>query len=206
MVVFLSIWKVMVLGLAGSCPKFCLSLEVCDCPTVRVKELFSTEAILPDTDCSCGAFGSLDEPGTAAPTIVVGGKAQTGAMRVRHARVGRNTRQTFFIFEASSEFGPSIISLQCICHACHVRWKTLYPQPNVEFKRRAGNLLHPAAWVLEREISSSSISNFASSCSNCFGHWIGSCGDFRRKELRASMIFEQSRSLYFAADFESGAG
>jgi len=196
----------MVLGLAGSCPKFCLSLEVCDCPTVRVKELFSTEAILPDTDCSCGAFGSLDEPRTAAPTIVVGGKAQTGAMRVRQVRVGRNTRQTFFIFEASSEFGPSIISLQCICHACHVRWKTLYPQPNVEFKRRAGNLLHAAAWVLEREISSSSISNLASYCSKCFGHWIGSCGDFRRRVSRGFYDPGAGEKLYFVADFEPGAG
>src|SRR6266852_8059563 len=152
MVVFLSIWKVMVLGLAGSCPKFCLSLEVCDCPTVRVKELFSTEAILPDTDCSSGAFGSFDKPRTAAPSIVVGGKAQTGAMRVRQARVGRNTRQTFFIFEASSEFGPSIISLQCFCHACHVRGKTLYPKLTVGYERRTDNLLDTAALVLGREI------------------------------------------------------
>ncbi len=46
MVVFLSSRKVMVLGVPGSCCKFCFSL-----PTVRVKEFFPTEAIFPDTDC-----------------------------------------------------------------------------------------------------------------------------------------------------------
>src|SRR6266446_3754379 len=121
MVVFLSIWKVMVLGLAGSCPKFCLSLEVCDCPTVRVKEVFSTEAILPDTDCSCGALELLDRLRSAASWVVGGGKAQTATTRVRLATVVKNTRPTFFIFGPPRIFGRAC--LFCSKFATTMGWR-----------------------------------------------------------------------------------
>src|SRR5689334_9340968 len=112
MVVFLSNRKVMVLAVAGSCCRFC----VCDCPTVRVKEVFSTDAILPDTDCSCGTLELLDR--SAASWVLAGEKAQTATTRVRPATVVKNTRPTFFIFEPSSDFRPSLFVLQQICHGC----------------------------------------------------------------------------------------
>src|SRR2546427_4257874 len=107
MVVFLSIWKVMVLG-AGSCCRLRLSVEVRDCPTVRVKEFFSTEAILPDTDCSCAAPWLFDKLRSAVSWVVGGEKAHTVTTRVRPARMVKNTRPTFLIFEPSSDFRPSL--------------------------------------------------------------------------------------------------
>src|SRR5437867_4495810 len=112
MVVFLSSWTTIVLGLARSCWRFCLSLEVCDCPTVRVKEVFSTEAIFPDTDCSCGALELLDKLRSAASWVVGGEKAQTATTRVRPATVVNNTRPTFFIFEPSLGFSAEPV---CFC-------------------------------------------------------------------------------------------
>src|SRR5438034_6873545 len=76
MVVFLSIRKVMVLAVAGSCCRFC----VCDRPTVRVKEVFSTDAILPDTDCSCGTLEVLDRFRSAASWVLGGENAQEAAL------------------------------------------------------------------------------------------------------------------------------
>src|SRR5260370_8367487 len=90
MVVFLSSRKVMVLGVAGSCCKFCFSL-----PTVRVKEFFPTEAIFPDTDCSCGAAWLFDKPRIAVPCVVVAGNDHTATARARVTRVEKNTRPTF---------------------------------------------------------------------------------------------------------------
>src|SRR6266704_7188026 len=87
MVVFLSSRKVMVLGVPGSCCKFCFSL-----PTVRVKEFFPTEAIFPDTDCSCGAAWLFDKARTAVPCVVVGGNDHTATARARVTRVEKNTR------------------------------------------------------------------------------------------------------------------
>src|SRR5437867_3799827 len=111
MVVFLSIRKVMVLAVAGSCCRFC----VCDCPTVRVKEVFSTDAILPDTDCSCGTLEVLDRFRSAASWVLGGEKAHTATTRVRPATVVRNTRPTSFIFEPSSDFRPRLFVLQQRC-------------------------------------------------------------------------------------------
>src|SRR5712691_6706776 len=107
MVVFLLIWKVMVLGLAESCCKLFLSVEVCDCPTVRVKEFFSTEAIFPDTDCCCAASWLFNKLRSAASWVVGGEKAHTVTARVRPASMVKNTRPTFLIFEPSSDFRPS---------------------------------------------------------------------------------------------------
>src|SRR5713101_5965215 len=107
MAVFLSSWKTMVLGLAESCSTFCPAVDVCDCPTVRVKEFFSTEAIFPDTDCSGAAAWLFDKLRSAASWAVGGEKAQTATTRVRPARAVKNTRPTFLIFEPSSDFRPS---------------------------------------------------------------------------------------------------
>src|SRR5260370_40405902 len=106
MAVLLSSWKTMVLGLAESCSTFCPAVEVCDCPTVRVKEFFSTEAIFPDTDCSGAAAWLFDKLRSAASWAVGGEKAQTATTRVRPARAVTNTRPTFLIFEPSSDFQP----------------------------------------------------------------------------------------------------
>src|SRR6266852_6988287 len=106
-VVFLSIWKVMVLGLAKSCRRFCLSLEVCDCPTVRVKEFFSTEAIFPDTDCCCAGSWLFERLRSVASLVVGGEKAHTATTRVRPAKMVKNTRPAFLIFASSSDFRPS---------------------------------------------------------------------------------------------------
>src|SRR5216684_8764065 len=106
-VVFLSSWKTMVLGLAESCSTFWLGLEVCDCPTVRVNEFFSTEAIFPDTDCSCEALGLLDKLTIAVPCVAAGGRANTAAMRDRSAKMEKNTRPIFLIFQPSWYFRPS---------------------------------------------------------------------------------------------------
>ena len=76
--------------------------------TVRVKEFFSTEAIFPDTDCSCAAAWLFDKLRSAASWVVGGEKAQTATTRVRPARMVKNTRPTFLIFEPSSDFRPSL--------------------------------------------------------------------------------------------------
>src|SRR5947208_14935095 len=104
MVVFLSIRKVMVLAVAGSCCRFC----VCDCPTVRVKEVFSTDAILPDTDCSCGTLEVLDRFRSAASWVLGGENAHTATTRVRPATGVRNTRATFCSFEPASNHRPTL--------------------------------------------------------------------------------------------------
>src|SRR5437879_8422438 len=117
MAVFLSSWKTMVLGLAESCSTFCPAVEVCDCPTVRVKEFFSTEAIFPDTDCSCAAAWLFDRLSSAVSLVVGGEKAQTATTRVRPAKVVKNTRPTFLIFEPPRIFGRARIVVQRICYA-----------------------------------------------------------------------------------------
>src|SRR5882762_6544849 len=107
MAVFLSSWKTMVLGLAESCSTFCPAVEVCDCPTVRVKEFFSTEAIFPDTDCSGAAAWLFDKLRSAMSWVVGGEKAHTATTRVRPASMVKITRPAFLIFEPSSDFRPS---------------------------------------------------------------------------------------------------
>src|SRR5216684_5831144 len=116
MVVFLSSWNTIVLGLPGSDCKLFLSPEVCDCPTVRVKEFFSTEAIFPDTDCSGAAAWLFDKLRSAASWAVGGEKAQTATTRVRPARAVKNTRPTFLIFEPPRIFGRAKIGVQRVCH------------------------------------------------------------------------------------------
>src|SRR5713226_232187 len=117
MVVFLSSWNTIVLGLPGSDCKLFLSLEVCDCPTVRVKEFFSTEAIFPDTDCSGAAAWLFDKLRSAVSWVVGGEKAHTATTRVRPARVVKNTRPTFLILNPPRIFGRAMIAVQRICHA-----------------------------------------------------------------------------------------
>src|SRR5260370_1601309 len=96
----------MVLGVGGSCSK----LFLCDCPTVRVKEFFSTEAIFPDTDCSCEASWLLDKPRIAVTCVPDGGKDHTATARVRQTKVEKITRPTFLIIQPSSDFRPSLNS------------------------------------------------------------------------------------------------
>src|ERR1700739_4953933 len=95
MVVFLSMLKVMVLGLA-SCA-FCASLAMPSEATVRVNELFPTEAIFPETDCAGAAACSWMALGRAEPRVVVAGNAQTAAARMRLAVDEKTPRITFFI-------------------------------------------------------------------------------------------------------------
>src|SRR5258707_7957776 len=98
MAVFLSSWKTMVLGLAESCSTFCPAVEVCDCPTVRVKEFFSTEAIFPDTDCSGAAAWLFDKLRNAVSWVVGGEKAQNATTEDRTTRGVKNPRPTFSYF------------------------------------------------------------------------------------------------------------
>src|SRR5713226_3887274 len=109
MVVFLSSWNTIVLGLPGSDCKLFLSLEVCDCPTVRVKEFFSTEAIFPDTDCCCAGSWLFERLRSVASLVVGGEKAHTATTRVRPAKMVKNTRPAFLIFEPSSDFRLSLV-------------------------------------------------------------------------------------------------
>src|SRR5258708_15616979 len=97
----------MVLGLAESWKTFWAGAEVRACPTVRVNEFFSTEAIFPDTDCSGAAAWLADKLRSAGSLVVGGEKAHTATTRVRPATTVKNTRTTFLIFEPSSDFRPS---------------------------------------------------------------------------------------------------
>src|SRR6266436_6734542 len=102
MVVFLSTRKFMVF--AALCLNCWPWVELA-APMVRVKELFSTEAILPDTDCDCACGGGVC---SWIAELRVVGSAQTAGTRMRLAKAEKTTRPSFLIAKPPQYFAGGL--------------------------------------------------------------------------------------------------